>query len=58
MEDEQVTMGIDLNDTRLAAYDQLLSAYASFMAGDVTTAGDALANVKSEYLSNVLQTIR
>ncbi|MCI5493503.1 MAG: tetratricopeptide repeat protein [Lachnospiraceae bacterium] len=40
------------NDTRLAAYDQLLSAYASFMAGDVTTAGDALANVKSEYLSN------
>lgn len=37
-------------DGKVATYQQLLSAYAAYRDGDVTTAGDALANVNVEYL--------
>lgn len=37
-------------DGKVATYQQLLSAYAAYRDNDVTTAGDALANVNVEYL--------
>lgn len=40
------------NDDRTAAYEQLLSAYASYVGGDVTAAGDALGSVNTDYLSD------
>lgn len=40
----------DSADGKVASYQQLLSAYASYQNGDVTAAGDALANIKEEDL--------
>lgn len=40
----------DSADGKVATYQQLLTAYAAYRDGDVTTAGDALANVNAEYL--------
>lgn len=44
-------------DGKVATYQQLLSAYAAYRDGDVTTAGDALANVNSEYLDEEYKAI-
>ena len=40
------------NDSKVAAYEQLLNAYVSFTQGDVKTAGDALASLNTQYLSD------
>lgn len=40
------------NQNRIATYDQLLSAYAAFVNEDVTGAGDTLASINVDYLSD------
>ncbi len=40
------------NDSKIAAYEQLLNAYVAYTQGDITAAGDALASVNTDYLSD------
>lgn len=42
----------DSADGKVATYQQLLTAYAAYRDGDKTAAGDALGNVKEEYLDD------
>ncbi|MCI8326526.1 MAG: tetratricopeptide repeat protein [Lachnospiraceae bacterium] len=51
--EEQLNSEKDSSDSaggKVATYQQLLEAYAAYRDGDVTKAGDALANVNAEYL--------
>ena len=40
------------SESRISTYDQLLQAYVTYKDGDVEAAGNALANVNEEYLSD------
>lgn len=42
----------DSADGKVATYQQLLTAYAAYRDGNKTAAGDALGNVKAEYLDD------
>lgn len=39
------------NDSKVAAYEQLLNAYVAYTQGDVTSAGDTLSSIDTNYLS-------
>ena len=45
------------SENKISTYDQLLSAYASYSAGDIETAGNALGNVNEEYLSDSAKSV-
>lgn len=47
----------DSADSRVASFEQLLEAYIAFEDGDVTTAGDALANVNPDHLDETTKAI-